>query len=127
MILFPMRFNYAFDIYLPTDSAEEPCFLKNESNLTDRQALKLEELLQYDLKSVRAYLLKESFQGFWQYSSPYWAERFLRLWCARAMRSKLEPMKKFVKTVRRLIFPRFHGHIVKHSFSIHTASGSDYQ
>ena len=26
-----------------------------------------------------------------------------------------------------LIFPRFHGHIVKHSFSIHTASGSDYQ
>ena len=64
------------------------CFLKNESNLTDRQALKLEELLQYDLKSVRAYLLKESFQGFWQYSSPYWAERFLRLWCARAMRSK---------------------------------------
>ena len=47
------------------------CFLKNESNLTDRQALKLEELLQYDLKSVRAYLLKESFQGFWQYSSPY--------------------------------------------------------
>ena len=77
------------------------CFLKNESNLTDRQALKLEELLQYDLKSVRAYLLKESFQGFWQYSSPYWAERFLRLWCARAMRSKLEPMKKFVKTVRR--------------------------
>ena len=59
------------------------CFLKNESNLTDRQALKLEELLQYDLKSVRAYLLKESFQGFWQYSSPYWAERFLQLWCAQ--------------------------------------------
>ena len=28
---------------------------------------------------------------------------------------------------RILIFPRFHGHIVKHSFSIHTASGSDYQ
>ena len=41
------------------------------------------------------------------------------------------------RTIRRLtdlqlgylivIFPRFHGHIVKHSFSIHTASGSDYQ
>ena len=27
MILFPMRFNYAFVIYLPTDSAEEPYFL----------------------------------------------------------------------------------------------------
>lgn len=77
------------------------CFLKNESNLTDRQAMKLDELLQYDLKSVRAYLLKESFQAFWQYTSPYWAEQFLQLWCARAMRSKLEPVKKFVKTVRR--------------------------
>ena len=77
------------------------CFLKNESNLTDRQAMKLDELLQYDLKSVRAYLLKESFQGFWHYRSPYWAEWFLQKWCARAMRSKLEPMKKFVKTIRR--------------------------
>ena len=94
------------------------CFLKNESNLTDRQALKLEELLQYDLKSVRAYLLKESFQGFWQYSSPYWAERFLRLWCARAMRSKLEPMKKFVKTVRR------HQHLMMNWFKAKKAFSS---
>lgn len=77
------------------------CFLKNESNLTEKQRLKLTELLQYDLKSVRAYLLKESFQAFWQYRSPYWAERFLQLWCARAIRSKLGPIKKFVKTVRR--------------------------
>ena len=30
-------------------------------------------------------------------------------------------------SVPKVIFPRFHGHIVKHSFSIHTASGSDYQ
>ena len=29
--------------------------------------------------------------------------------------------------LKDMIFPRFHGHIVKHSFSIHTASGSDYQ
>ncbi len=77
------------------------CFLKNEENLTNQQELKLKELLQYNLRSVRAYLLKESFQAFWQYESPYWAERFLILWCNRAMRSKLDPMKKFVKTVRR--------------------------
>jgi len=77
------------------------CFLKNESNLTEKQQLKLAELLHYDLKSVRAYLLKESFQAFWHYRSSYWAEWFLQQWCARAMRSKLEPIKKFVKTVRR--------------------------
>ena len=43
---------------------------------------------------------KESFQAFWAYTSPYWAELFLRKWCGRAMRSQLAPIKKFVKTVR---------------------------
>ncbi len=77
------------------------CFLKNESNLTDKQQMKLDDLLKYDLKSIKAYLLKESFQAFWQYTSPYWAQKFLKQWCYRAMRSRLEPMKKFVGTVRR--------------------------
>lgn len=77
------------------------CFLKNECNLTDRQRTKLDDVLQYDLKSVRAYLLKESFQLFWTYSSPYWAEWYLKKWCARAMRSKLEPIKTFVRSIRK--------------------------
>lgn len=77
------------------------CFLKNEENLTQKQKLKLDDVLQLDLRSVRAYLLKESFQLFWRYNSPYWARWYLRKWCARAMRSKLDPIKKFVKTVRR--------------------------
>ena len=76
------------------------CFLKNPENLTDKQQLKLDDVLEYDLKSVRAYLLKESFQLFWNYTSPYWAEWFLEKWCDRAMRSRLEPIKKFVKTIR---------------------------
>ncbi len=59
------------------------CFLKNEENLTEKQRSKLTDILQYDLKSVRAYLLKVSFQGFCQYSSPYWAERYLNLWGRR--------------------------------------------
>jgi len=76
------------------------CFLKNEENLTHKQSIKLDEILQYDLKSVRAYLYKESFQAFWEYKSPYWANLFLNKWCGRAMRSQLDPIKKFVKTVR---------------------------
>lgn len=76
-------------------------FLKREENLTPKQSMKLDDVLQYDLKSVRAYLYKESFQAFWQYQSPYWANWFLKKWCAKAMRSQLDPIKKFVKTVRR--------------------------
>lgn len=76
------------------------CFLKNPENLTPKQEAKLDDVLGYDLKSVRAYLLKESFQLFWDYDSPYWAEWYLGKWCKRAMRSRLEPIKKFVKTIR---------------------------
>ena len=77
------------------------CFLKNPENLTPKQETKLAQVLQYDLKSVRAYLLKESFQLFWGYTSVYWAEWFLKKWCARAMRSRLEPIKRFVRTMRK--------------------------
>jgi transposase len=76
------------------------CFLKNPENLTPKQDEKLDDVLGYDLKSVRAYLLKESFQLFWDYESPYWAEWYLEKWCKRAMRSRLDPIKKFVKTIR---------------------------
>ena len=77
------------------------CFMKNPENLTEKQVSKLDDILKYDLKSVRAYQLKESFQFFWRYKSPYWAEWYLKKWCARAMRSRLVPVKKFVKTIRR--------------------------
>ena len=75
--------------------------LKRPENLTDKQEIKLADLLQYNLKSVRAYLLKEEFQLFWTYISPYWAGRFLDQWCTRTMRSKIEPMKKVAKMLRR--------------------------
>ncbi|MBN1418594.1 MAG: ISL3 family transposase [Planctomycetes bacterium] len=74
------------------------CFLKRPENLTPKQ--KLKDVLRYDLKAVRAYLLKEAVQLFWEYTSPYRALRYLRKWCVRAMRSKLDPIKQFVGTVR---------------------------
>jgi len=51
-------------------------------------------------RKIVDYLLKEQFQHFWSYNSPYWAEWFLNKWCDRAMRSRLEPIKKFVRSIR---------------------------
>jgi len=76
------------------------CFLKRPENLTEKQEQKLADVLVYDLRTVRAYLLKEAFDAFWSYTSPYWAGWYLDQWCARAMRSRLEPIKKFVGTLR---------------------------
>lgn len=76
------------------------CLLKRPENLTERQAVKLSELLKCNLKAVRSYLMKEDFQRFWDYSSPSWAEKFLREWCSRTMRSRIEPMKKVARMLR---------------------------
>jgi len=75
-------------------------FLKNPPNLTSKQKVKLKELLECNLKTIRAYLFKEDFKHFWQYRSPTWAGKFLDAWCTQVMRSKLEPMKKVAKTIR---------------------------
>src|SRR5664279_4474942 len=53
----------------------------------------------YD-QTVRAYLLKEDFQQFWEYNSPTWAGNFLDFWCYQTMRSRIEPMKKIARTLR---------------------------
>jgi transposase len=76
------------------------CLLKRPENMTDKQTVKLSELLKYNLRSVRAYLLKEDFDRFWEYISPAWAGKFLDQWCTRTMRSKIEPMKEVAKTLR---------------------------
>jgi len=77
------------------------CLLKRKENLTEKQEAKLSELLKYNLKSVRAYLLKEDFNGLWEYVSPAWAGKFIDRWCTRAMRSRIEPLQKEAKTIRR--------------------------
>lgn len=76
------------------------CLLKHEENLTESQALRLSELLRANLKTVRAYLLKEQFQQFWTYLSPAWAGRFLDAWCRQTMRSRIDPMKKIARMLR---------------------------
>jgi len=75
--------------------------LKRPENLTDKQETKLADLLRYNLRSIRSYLLKEEFQLFWLYSSPYWAGQFLDKWCTKTMRAKIDPMKKVAKMLRR--------------------------
>jgi transposase len=76
------------------------CLLKREENLTESQALRLSDLLRANLKTVRAYLLKEQFQQFWTYLSPAWAGKFLDVWCRQTMRSRIDPMKKIARMLR---------------------------
>ena len=76
------------------------CLLKRPENLTEKQEATLKDLLRLNLRTVRAYLLKEDFQGLWQYVSAGWAAKFIDRWCKRAMRSRLQPMMKVAQTIR---------------------------
>jgi transposase len=88
------------DGYEPVLKKSRWCLLKREKNLTDKQGITLREVLTYNLQSVRTYLHKEYFQLFWDYNSAAWAGKFLDRWCAQVMRSRIEPLKKFARTVR---------------------------
>ena len=75
--------------------------LKRQENLGDEQRFRLRDLLRYNLKTVRAYLLKEAFQLLWDYNSPAWAGKFLDEGCRQTMRSRIEPMKKTARSLRQ--------------------------
>jgi transposase len=90
----------AQDGYQPVLKKTRWCVLKRKANLTGQQRFRLRDLLRYNLKTVRAYLLKEDFQQFWEYNSPTWAAKFLDDWCEQVMRSRIDPMKKVANTLR---------------------------
>ena len=74
--------------------------LKNPWNLNPDQKERLSTLVRWNTPLVRAWYLKEAFQLFWSFQQPWRAERHLRKWMNSAVRSKLEPFKKFAKMLR---------------------------
>jgi transposase len=100
----------------PTLTHSRWCLLKRPENLTAKQEIKLSDLLRYNLKAIRSYLLKEDFQFFWDYVSPHWAGIFLDRWCRRTIKSRIKPMQKVARMLgshRELLlnwFRAFAGH-----------------
>src|SRR6266567_7150626 len=74
--------------------------LRRGSRVRGRARRKLDALVASKLATARAWNLKESFQYLWHYKSYIWAGAFLDYWCARAMRSRIEPMKKVARMLR---------------------------
>jgi transposase len=74
--------------------------LKNPWNLKDSQKERLSTLVRWNSPLVRAWYLKEAFQLFWTYKQPWRAKQHLTKWIQSAMRSKLEPFKKFARMLR---------------------------
>lgn len=99
------------DGYEPILEKSRWCLLKNKRNQKTSQLARLRELVQYNLKTIRCYLLKEAFNHFWTYKTRRGAGHFLKTWLTRAMRSKLPELKKVAKRLRK------HQHLLLNYFS----------
>lgn len=78
-------------------------WLKNYNNLTVKQKETLASLTMsnMNLKTMRAYNIRQAFQDIYQATSQEEFSTYLRKWYYWATHSKLEPMIKAAKTVKR--------------------------
>jgi len=74
--------------------------LRRGSRVRGRAKQRLHGLLRANLRTGRAWMLKETFRDFWRYRSVTWAGAFLSVWTERALRSRLEPMRKVARMLR---------------------------
>ncbi len=52
-------------------------------------------------KLLTVYLLKDDLKHLWDYTYPGAARRFWKQWYARAIRSRIEPLKKFARNLEK--------------------------
>jgi len=76
------------------------CLLKRPEHLRPQEEIKLADLLKANLRTVRAYLLKEDLAQLWTWTGVRVAAKFLHRWLHRALRSRLEPVKRVARMLR---------------------------
>ena len=89
--------------YNPMLNGMKYAFLKNENNLTANQAERLNalKLSKLNIKSVKALLIRESFQNIYQAENVQSFEWLLKKWFFWATHSRLEPIKQAAYTIKR--------------------------
>jgi len=70
-------------------------------NLPQKHHSAFRELCDQNLRTGRAWAIKETLRRLWDYRSTTWARKFFRAWFGWARRSKLEPIKRAALTLQR--------------------------
>ncbi len=74
---------------------------RHSSTRSRRDTRTLKTLEKHNRRIYRAWQLKDEFERFWNFKATWAAERFLKIWTKSALLSRLEPMRKFVTTLRK--------------------------
>lgn len=76
-------------------------WLRNPSNMPQKEKLEFSALRQAHLKSARAWALKQSAMELFTYKSETWARKHFKWWHGWSVRSRLEPMIKVAGMLKR--------------------------
>jgi transposase len=81
----------------PVIKGSKYLLLKNRENLdpSKDEPARLSELLSLNRNLAVVYALKDDLKQLWRYRSLGWARNWFKGWHRRAMRSRIEPLKKF--------------------------------
>jgi len=74
---------------------------RHSSTRSHKDSRTLKALEKGNHRIYRAWRMKDEFEQFWEYKAPWAAERFIKRWMTSALRSRLEPLRKFVRTLRK--------------------------
>lgn len=74
---------------------------KHSSNRTEEDTKSLRSLYMGNRRIHRSWVLKDEFEQFWEFKDIHEAEEFFDSWCKTAIRSRLDSIKKFVKTIKK--------------------------
>lgn len=84
-----------------TLSKSKYLWLTNPSNMTDQARQRFSEIKHAELKTARAWALKESLRELWGYTSRTWAMKYWKRWYFWAAHSRLPPMIAAAKLIAR--------------------------
>jgi len=74
---------------------------RNHAGRTKEDKQTLDALRNSNRRIHRASILKDEFEHFWDFKAPWAAKRFLKSWSTTALKSRLEPLRKFVTTIKK--------------------------
>jgi len=78
-------------------------WLYNLDKLDGEPSSRIDRAQHVAMKTARAWGVKELFRDFWTYTSASWARKFFDRWYAWAIRSRLDPIKKVARMLKKHI------------------------
>ena len=84
-----------------TLTGSKQLWLFNPENMSEDRWIEFEALKDQELKTSRAWAIKEQFRWFWEYRYPGNARKFFDRWYGWAVRSRLKPVSAVAKMLKR--------------------------